>query len=310
MPSTKRHWRILMALFCCVCLALAPTLAEARAGSSWGGHSSSFGSRGVRSWDRNGAQPLGRSLAPQSPSRSGSGMPPYGGSFVQRHPFLTGLAGGVIGSWLFGHAAYAAGGGGAAGTLIWLLIIGFLIWFAVRRFRSRAGSGGWPRPGPGLMARSAGAAATAGGFPAGFHGRDVNLGDADLAAFQQLHAAVQAAWSAGDLARLRQLTTSEMLGYFSEELSRNTSRGLRNLVSNVELLSGELSEAWEEGDRQYATAVLHWRATDYAVRLGAAPGDPNAVIGGDPRVPVEAEEVWTFVRRRGGPWLLSAIQQV
>jgi len=27
-------------------------------------------------------------------------------------------------------------------------------------------------------------------------------------------------------------------------------------------------------------------------------------------VPVEAEEVWTFVRRRGADWLLSAIQQV
>jgi len=27
-------------------------------------------------------------------------------------------------------------------------------------------------------------------------------------------------------------------------------------------------------------------------------------------MPVEAEEVWTFVRRRGGDWLLSAIRQV
>lgn len=311
MASTKWRWRILLALFCCACLAFAPTLAEARAGSSWGGHPSSFGSRGVRSWDHNGAQPFGRGPAPQSPSRPGAayGTPPpaYGGSFIQRHPFLTGLAGGVIGSWLFGHAAYAGGGGGAAGTLIWLLIIGFLIWFAVRRFRSRAASGGWPRPGPGLMARSAGAAAAP---TERFHGRDVNLADADLDAFQQIHAAVQAAWSAGDLVRLRQLTTPEMLSYFSEELSRNTSRGLRNLVSSVELLSGELSEAWEEGDRQYATAALRWRALDYALRLGAAPGDPNAVVGGDPRVPVEAEEVWTFVRRRGGPWVLSAIQQV
>jgi predicted lipid-binding transport protein (Tim44 family) len=37
---------------------------------------------------------------------------------------------------------------------------------------------------------------------------------------------------------------------------------------------------------------------------------PDRVISGDPRVPVEQEELWTFVRRRGGNWLLSAIQQV
>ena len=30
----------------------------------------------------------------------------------------------------------------------------------------------------------------------------------------------------------------------------------------------------------------------------------------DTVVPTEAEEMWTFVRRQGGDWLLSAIQQV
>ena len=38
---------------------------------------------------------------------------------------------------------------------------------------------------------------------------------------------------------------------------------------------------------------------------------PDYVVSGDPKQPVEAEEVWTFVRQRsGGNWLLSAIQQV
>jgi predicted lipid-binding transport protein (Tim44 family) len=40
-----------------------------------------------------------------------------------------------------------------------------------------------------------------------------------------------------------------------------------------------------------------------------SPGDPDYLVSGDPRTPVEAEEVWTFVRRPGGNWLLSAIQQ-
>jgi predicted lipid-binding transport protein (Tim44 family) len=72
----------------------------------------------------------------------------------------------------------------------------------------------------------------------------------------------------------------------------------------------ELAESWEEGDMEYATAYMRWTALDYTVRLGAAPGSAGALVSGDARIPTEAEEVWTFVRRRGGQWLLSAIQQV
>jgi predicted lipid-binding transport protein (Tim44 family) len=313
MAKAKSNWRVVLALFCCACMALAPALAEARAGSSYGGRPSGFGSRGVRSWDYNGAQPFNRSPAPPAASRPGfaPGMsgPGYGGSFFQRHPFLTGIAGGLFGSWLFGHTAYAGGGGGGAflGTLLWLVIIALVIWFAMRMFRAGAFSDRWPTAGPGFGARSAGAAAAP---PQRFRGRDVNFSNTDLEAFQRLHAAIQEAWSAGDLARMRGLMTPEMARHFAEELSRNTSRGVRNLVSNIELVDGELTEAWEEGDLQYATAFLRWRAIDYVLRIGAVPGDRAAVVGGDPRSPVQIEEVWTFVRRRGGDWLLSAIQQV
>ena len=91
--------------------------------------------------------------------------------------------------------------------------------------------------------------------------------------------------------------------------TRNSSQGVQNMVSNVSLVKAELTESWEEGDLEYATAYMRWTALDYTVRIGVAPG-PNALVSGDPRVPTDAEEVWTFVRRRGGHWLLSAIQQV
>jgi len=106
------------------------------------------------------------------------------------------------------------------------------------------------------------------------------------------------------------LITPEMLSYFSEELTKNSSQGVQNLVSNVNLAKAELTESWEEGDMQYATAFMRWTALDYTVRIGAAPTSPGAIVAGDPRVPTEAEEAWTFVRRRDGRWLLSAIQQV
>jgi len=304
-------WRIILALFFSASVALAPAIAEARAGGSSGGRSSSMGSRGLRTYENNNAQPLGRSMT--SPAQSGlseaTPSPAYGGgSFFQRHPFLTGLTGGLIGSWLFGHSGYAAdgtSGGSAIGTLLEFLIIGLLIYFAVRLFRRHAFSNGWPGGTAFSMPRSAGASAAP---VRRDRGRDINLSNADLSAFQAIHAAVQEAWSAGDLGQLRRLMTPEMLSYFSEELTRNASQGIRNIVSNIELVKGELSESWEEGDLQYATAYMRWRAIDYVTRLGRPPGDPETIVSGNSRV--EAEEVWTFVRRRGGDWLLSAIQQV
>ena len=309
------NWRIVLALLVCASFALAPVIAAARAGSSSGSRSSSMGSRGLRTYENNNAQPLSRSMTPtqQIPAQPGfaPSVPAYGGgSFFQRHPFLTGLTGGLIGSWLFGHSGYAAdgtSGGSAIGTLLEFLIIGVLIYFAVRLFRRHALSNGWPGGELLSLPRSVGASAT----PARRNrGRDINLSDADLGAFQAVHSAVQEAWSAADLGRLRRLMTPEMLSYFSEELTRNASQGVRNIVSDVQLVKGELSESWEEGDLQYATAYMRWRALDYVRRLERPSDDPEAIVSGNPRVPVEAEEVWTFVRRRGGDWLLSAIQQV
>jgi predicted lipid-binding transport protein (Tim44 family) len=316
--SPRRHlsghilqWRILLSLFFCLTLALAPSLAEARAGSSSSGGSSSMGSRGTRTFDHNGAAPVTRSMNPTpqatSPLSSGAAAPAMaGGSFFQRHPFMSGLAGGFLGSMLFSSLGGGIGGlGHVFGGLLTMLIIGGLIFFVIRLFSGRgfsfAGAGGG-------VPRSVGAAAAP--AAARYRGRDTTVGDADLNAFQGVHGAVQEAWGRGDLARLRPLMTPEMLSYFSEELTRNTSEGVQNIVSDVSLLKGDISESWEEGDLQYATAFMRWAAIDYVARLGRSPGQPDYLVSGDPKTPTEAEEVWTFVRRRGGNWLLSAIQQV
>jgi predicted lipid-binding transport protein (Tim44 family) len=285
-----------MALLFSLTLALTPSLAEARAGGSFGGGGSSFGSRGLRSFDNNGASPLSRTMESPAPSAGYSGF--GGGSFFSRHPFLTGLAGGFLGSMLFGGGLF----GHMFGGLFSLLIIGLLIFFLFRLFSGRLAVAGG-----GFAPRSVGAAAAP---QQNYRGRDITVGDADLNAFQSIHAAVQEAWGRTDLAQMRQLMTPEMLSYFSEELTKNSSQGVQNLVSNVSLVKAELTESWEEGDMQYATAYMRWTALDYTVRIGAAPSSPGALVAGDPRVPTEAEEVWTFVRRRGGNWLLSAIQQV
>jgi len=298
MAKRPVSWRALLALlFCLSTMTLAPTLADARAGGSFGGGWSGMGSRGARSFENNGASPLSRSATPM-PSTLGSGL--GGGSFFSRHPFMTGMFGGFLGAWLFGGGFF----GHALGFLVTIIVIGFLVSLLFRLF---AGGGGFASRGGGMMPRSVGAAAA----PAAnrFRGRDVGVGDADLSAFQGIHAQVQEAWSRGDIGHLRGLMTPEMVGYFNEELTRNASQGVQNLVSNVNLVKGEVTEAWEEADLEYATALMQWSAIDYVVRLGQN-GTAEPVVSGNPRVPVEEEEMWTFVRRRGGQWLLSAIQQV
>jgi predicted lipid-binding transport protein (Tim44 family) len=92
-----------------------------------------------------------------------------------------------------------------------------------------------------------------------------------------------------------------MVSYFAEELASNASQGVINRVADVKLLQGDLAEAWREGDTDYATVAMRYSLDDQTVDR-----DSGRVVQGGPG---EATEVWTFMRKRGGHWLLSAIQQ-
>jgi predicted lipid-binding transport protein (Tim44 family) len=114
---------------------------------------------------------------------------------------------------------------------------------------------------------------------------------------------VQAAWSAGDLAALRQLATPDMAATFAQQLRDLQARGLRNEVSEVRLLQGDLAEAWRENGGDYATVAMRFSMVD--VTRDAA----GAVVDGAPGEHVQATEWWTFLRPPGGRWQLAAIQQ-
>jgi predicted lipid-binding transport protein (Tim44 family) len=277
-----------------------------------------MGSRGGRTYSAlPGADTVQRSLmppagpsgltGPRAPAAPGYGYGYAQPSFAQRHPFMTGVLGGLAGSWLgglmFGHPAYAYGGfghaGGAFGSLLWLLVL-FAIGLGLFR-RARRHLHAYPTGRPPAYAMSGFAPAPQ---------SPVTLADRDFDAFGDALNQVQTAWGNGDLAHLQRFVTPEMLSYFSEQLANNRSQGLENRVHNVVLLRGEAREAWAEGVVDYATVRLRWSAVDYTVRAGRRPTDPDFVAEGDPRRPVEAEEFWTFRRSRGGRWLLSAIQQV
>jgi predicted lipid-binding transport protein (Tim44 family) len=126
---------------------------------------------------------------------------------------------------------------------------------------------------------------------------------ADFDTFERLLGEIQTAYGREDTAALRSRLTPEMLSYYAEELSENASRGVVNQISDVKLLQGDLSEAWREGDNEYATVAMRYSLTDRYVDRATG----RTAEGNDQ--PQEATEVWTFTRARGGNWLLSAIQQ-
>jgi predicted lipid-binding transport protein (Tim44 family) len=309
--TTMRRTPRLLAAVAALSLALAPGLADARAGG--GG---SFGSRGSMTWSAPpstntapySAQPMQRSMTPNSPSPGfASPSPGFGSGFGRSSGFMSGLMGGLIGAGigglLFGHGFFGGGlgFGGFLGFLLQIFLLVLLVRFLIRRFRgpSPAFAGG-----PGIFARGGapgpGPVGGSGG-PAG--PPPIQIGPQDYQEYERLLQNIQAAWSRQDLNALRSLATPEMLSYFAEQLATQTSQGVRNEVTDVRLVQGDLAQAWREGDREYATVAMRFSMID--VTRDAS----GRVVDGSPTEHVTATELWTFIRSPGGRWILSAIQQ-
>lgn len=314
-----------------VLLALAPGLALARPG--FGG---SFGSRGARTYSAPpptavspfAAQPMQRSLAPRTEPTPGFapspgyapqpalGQPAFGGGMSRRGMFTSGLLGGLVGAgiggMLFGHGMFGGMDGGAS-FLGLLLQIGIVLLIGRWLYRRFAGGGQPAFAGGGLgsMMRSGIAQVRPGmaqggaaqGGQAGGRGTALAVTPEDYRAFEQVLRDVQVAWSAGNIAALQRLATPEMVSYFGEQLAEQASQGVRNSVTAVNLDKGDLSEAWAEGAREYATVAMRFSMLDVTVDQG------GRVVDGSATERVTVTELWTFLRSRGGRWLLSAIQQ-
>ena len=289
---------LLIAAFAALSWLVAPDLAFARAGSSSSSAGASMGSRGSRTFSApaptntapSSATPMQNSLTP-APA---AGAPGYG---APRSGLMGGVMGGLLGGLLLGSLFHGGFGFfGLFGLLIRIALVVVVVRFLWRWFTRRA------QPafaGPNLFAPG-GPGPMQGGGPAQ---PPLAILPADFAAFEQLLQAVQAAWSNHDVAALRGMTTPEMASYFAEQLAEQVSRGVRNMVSAVKLEQGDLSEAWTEGGREYATVAMRFLMTD--VTLDAT----GRVVDGDPAEHVQATEIWTFLRAPGGRWVLSAIQQ-
>jgi len=255
-----------------------------------------------------GGMAMQRSMTAPAPS-PGLGAPSYAPAFGGgRSGFASGLMGGLIGAgiggMLFGHGMFGGMNGGASflGLLIQLALVFFIGRWLYRTFLRRqpmfAGFGGIPQGGP---IPGGGSGMPLGGGRAG--PPPLAIAPADYTAFEQLLVAIQGAWSAQDLNALRQMTTPEMLTYFNEQLSELASRGVRNTVTDVRLQKGDLAQAWAEGSAEYATVAMQFSMVD------VTKDGQGRVVDGSPTERQIVTELWTFLRSRGGRWILSAIQQ-
>ncbi len=330
--GTTRTFALLATLMMAFTL-VSTDFADARRGGS-------FGSRGARTFQQvpatrtapNPAAPVERSMTPNTAPNAATRQ--QTGVAQQRPGLFNGLGGSLMRGMLIGGLigmlmGYGFGGmAGMLGFLVQLLLLGLLAMLALRFFRSRqtpatAGGPGFGRESAGGMfgqpaqAREAHEERPSGGGRAGsftipgFGGakaapsQDIELAQDDLETFERMLAEVQTAFAEEDHAALRRLSTPEMVSFFSEELAENAKRGLRNDVSGVHLLQADIAEAWSEESGDYATAAFLYESVD--VMRDRATGK---VVEGDETEPTETTELWTFTRRQGGAWKLSAIQDV
>jgi predicted lipid-binding transport protein (Tim44 family) len=232
---------------------------------------------------------------------------------------LGGFAAGFLGAGLLGmmFGGSLFGGLGGISSIIGLLLqvglIALVVMFALRWWRSRnapsyasgpsnfdAGQSPEPRRGLGALGGSMGFGGGAAAAPAM---TPIKITPDDYEAFERLLGEVQTAWSNEDKAALARLTTPEMESYFTADLADNAAKGFVNKVSNVKLLQGDLAEAWHEGSDDYATVAMRFSLVDKTTEKATG----RVVEGSDQ--PIEATELWTFVRPLNSGWILSAIQQ-
>jgi predicted lipid-binding transport protein (Tim44 family) len=312
-------------------VALVASAADARTGR--GG---SMGSRGGNTFSAppstntapSGGSTINRSVTqPSNPgtnvARPGTQQPAGGGMFNRPGGLfggglLGGLAMGFLGAGLFGLLmgnGFLGGLGGLAsifGLLFQVALVGGIVYFAWSWWQRRQqpspalAQANGPQPSYREMFASGGgtgAAPPVGGGRSAEPSDDIGINPADYDAFEKLLGDIQAAYSNEDISALRSHATPEMVSYFAEDLADNTSRGVVNRISDVKLLQGDLAEAWREGGNEYATVAMRFSLVDQLVERAS-----GRVVEGDGK-PQEVVEVWTFLRGRGGNWILSAIQQ-
>jgi predicted lipid-binding transport protein (Tim44 family) len=314
MKLSQRARGIVQAMAIVLSLTLPVMLAVASSADARIGGGVSSGSRGSRTFSAppststapGTAQPFNRTMS--QPGSPGVGAPAGGGFFNRPGMGLFGgLAAGFLGAGLLGMlfgGGMFGGLGGLSSIFGLILQIGLIImvvrlamsWWQRRHETAYAGAPAGGMGGPSTFR-------TGSGFGLGSGSAPLEIGPSDYEAFERLLGELQTAWSNEDIAKLHTLATPEMVSYVTQDIAEHKAQNLVNTVTDVKLLQGDLAEAWREGDTDFASVALRYTLIDKTVDRAS-----GRLVKGSEQ-PTEATEVWTFLRERGGPWELSAIQQ-
>ncbi|MGL4727306.1 MAG: TIM44-like domain-containing protein [Bosea sp. (in: a-proteobacteria)] len=328
----------LVAAVAIAALTLVPVLAEARPG---GGKSS--GSRGSKTHSAapstntapNAAQPMQRTAAPAPAAATAAPAAGAAAAAAQAarpsfaRTMMMGLGAGLLGAGLFGLLSGSGLFGGLSGLasffglILQAALIAGLIYLAVRFFRRRsepqpAMAGGMPAMSAGPVPTATDAMARQGMQPpqgssfGGFGGQapqpvatqPIQLVGEDFGVFEQRLQGIMDGYSRQDVAAISRISTAEMAGYLADDLAEDAQKGVMDVSRDVKLVQGDLAEAWREGSDDYATVAMRFSVIN-TIKDKAT----GRILEGHPDIPREVTELWTFVRPRGGEWLLSAIQQ-
>jgi predicted lipid-binding transport protein (Tim44 family) len=293
-PAPHLHWLRSLAAFATLAIALLIGTEDASARraqevSLSRGEASTFVMPSVRAMPVVQAAALDRSMTPQS------GQPYPGGSLgglFSRPGLVGGFAAGFLGAGLFGllFGHGMVGGLGSVASFLGLLfqlallvMLGRLIWTWWHGNNAPAFAGLSPRQLADAYVRSRSELLPNAGLPAF---AELEITESDFDCFERLLNEIQAAYARDDIEAVRALVTPDMMRVFLQDAARKARSSGVGFASDLRLLKGELTEAWREGDTEYAM-----------------------VATGSAASPAEISGMWTFVRTPDRRWLLSAIQQ-
>ena len=329
----KKGWRrssavfsLFFALFFLVCCGLdSEVFARAGGGRSSGSRSYSSGGSTSRSTSPTQPSPSQQKQYQQTqPTQPAAPASPGRGFFSG---LMGGMFGGLLGGMLFRSLGFAGdgmeGGFGLADIFLIMIVLG-IIYFMVKRFRSRqamqmsmAGAGGSPDsypglgPSPGPILGPPSAEEEMKGGPSLDALRHIKSMDRsfnekafkDLA--EDLFFKIQGGWTRRDLGAIRSLLSPAMYDVFKGQVDRLVADKEINRLENIAVREVEITEAGQDHGEEYVTVRFYANLLDYTVHEKT-----GQVLAGSSSDPVKFVEYWTFTRNVGEKnWVLGGITQ-
>jgi predicted lipid-binding transport protein (Tim44 family) len=116
---------------------------------------------------------------------------------------------------------------------------------------------------------------------------------------------IQQGWGKRDWRGIRHLLSPEMLVLFQKDLDQLLAEKRINRIENIRIPKAEISDALQDRGEELITVKLVVRLNDYTIDEKS-----GQLLSGDPQIPIEFREYWTFPRNIGERiWVLAGISQ-